>query len=120
MRLLDSYLNLTGPQVHSPERLKGQRPFNVPASRFLRPYQPGPAFLERLRLRRICDELSAAATQGALYHLWWHPHNFGKHLPENIDFLRRILGHYAGLRERHHMTSLNMGELPHHWPLETA
>lgn len=120
VRLADSYLNLTGHQVHSPDRLKLQRPFNVPASRFLRPYQPRLAFCDTLRLRRIRDELTAAATQGAIYHLWWHPHNFGKHLPQNMAFLRRILDHYATLRERYHMTSLNMGELADRWALETA
>ena len=120
LRLVDSYLNLTGPQVHLPEHLKEQRPFNVPASRFLRPYQPGLAFLDQLRLRRIRDELSAAATQGAIYHLWWHPHNFGTHLPENLKFLEKILEHYAELRERDQMTSFNMGELADHWSLEMA
>ena len=120
MRLIDSYLNLTGLQVHSPEPLKRRRPFNIPASRFLRPYQPRLEFFDRLRLRRICDELTAAATQSAIYHLWWHPHNFGRHLPKNMEFLHKVLEHYATLRQQHRMISLNMGELADRWLSETG
>lgn len=110
-RLLDNYLRLSGFQVHRWTDLKDGRPVNVPASRFLRPYHPRLAALDPLRLRRIRDELTYAARQGGLYHLWWHPHNFGRYTKENFDFLRRILDHYTALRRDHGMVSLNMGEL---------
>lgn len=43
----------------------------------LRPYSPRLSFLEGLRLRRIRHEMVHAAKKGELYHLWWHPYNFG-------------------------------------------
>ena len=110
-RLLDNYLNVSGFQVHRCDRPKPDGPVNVPASRFLRPFEPRLSPLEPLRLRRIRNELTFAARHGGLYHLWWHPHNFGRHAQHNLDFLRRVLDHYALLRRRDNMESLTMGEL---------
>lgn len=110
-RLLDNYVRVSGFQVHPRTDLNGGQPMNIPASRFLRPYHPRLAPLDPLRLRRIRNELTYAARHGGLYHLWWHPHNFGRYTEENFDFLRRILDHYTTLRARHGMLSLNMGEL---------
>ena len=84
---------------------------NVRASRFLRPYNPRLAALEPLRLRRITRSLTRAARQGRIYHLWWHPHNFGTHLDANLGVLRRILDAFADLREREGMVSLSMDEV---------
>jgi hypothetical protein len=84
---------------------------NVPASRFLRPYAPRLRHLEGLRLRRIVSDLEYAAREGKLFHLWWHPHNFGVNTDQNLAFLERVLGHFQRLRERHGMESLNMGDL---------
>jgi len=110
-RLLDNYVRVSGFQVHRPADLNGGGLVDIPASRFLRPYQPTLAAFEPLRLRRIRDELTHAARTGGLYHLWWHPHNFGSHTEENFAFLRRVLDHYTALRARDGMISLNMGEL---------
>lgn len=110
-RLLDNYLNLSGFQVHRCDRPSHERPVNIPASRFLRPYHPRLALLDPLRFRRIRNELTFAARHGGLYHLWWHPHNFGTYTEQNLDFLRGILDHYALMRLRHGMASFNMGEL---------
>jgi hypothetical protein len=84
---------------------------DVPASRFLRPYTPRLQRLDRLRGRRIRQELQAAAAGHGIYHLWWHPHNFGLHLEENIAFLRGVLEDFARCRERHGMRSLSMAEV---------
>ena len=67
--------------------------------------------LEGTRLRRILNGLDYAANRGQAYHLWWHPHNFGRQLPENLAFLEKILAHFAKLRQSQGMESLNMGEL---------
>ena len=56
-------------------------------------------------------DMTYAAEHGALYHLWWHPHNFGAHLEENMSLLRRILGHFQIMRERCGMKSMNMAEI---------
>jgi hypothetical protein len=40
-----------------------------------------------------------APSLAAINNLWWHPHNFGADLNENVAFLVEILKHYAGLRD---------------------
>lgn len=111
LRLADSYANLSSHNGHDLSEIAATYPFNIPASRFLRPYSQRLAPLDPLRLRRIRDDLTHAAKTGTVYHLWWHPHNFGVHTEENIAFLARILDHYRTLRERYGMESLTMEEL---------
>src|SRR5918911_2960418 len=91
LRLLDSYLNISGHNCYPGDLIKQERPFNIPASRFLRPYSKILRALEPLRLRRILSDMTHAAKDGLVYHLWWHPHNFGVDLDENISFLKKIL-----------------------------
>lgn len=108
LRLLDSYLNLSGHNCYAKEQITAQFPCNIPASRFLRPYSRKLKLLEGLRLKRIVDDLTYAAKHGLVYHLWWHPHNFGLDLEENIGFLERILQQFEVLRESHGMQSFSM------------
>jgi len=111
LRLLDSYVNLTGHHGHALRDLPDGPLVDVSASRFLRPYARSLRALEPLRLRRIERDLSHAARNGLLYHLWWHPENFGKDTDENLAFLRKVLVHYRRLAERGEMQSLGMGEV---------
>lgn len=111
VRLLDAYLNLTGQHTFAPADCIAQKPFNIPSSRFLRPYSRRLAVLDGLRLRRITRALDDAAAQQRAFHLWWHPHNFGVNLEANLQFLRRVLDHFRTLQQRGAMESLNMGEL---------
>jgi hypothetical protein len=67
--------------------------------------------LDGLRLRRITSGLQYAACHNQIYHLWWHPHNFGVNLTENLSFLTKILQFYQQLNARNQMQSLNMGEV---------
>ncbi|MGH7508099.1 MAG: polysaccharide deacetylase family protein [Gemmatimonadales bacterium] len=112
IRLIDAYVGLTGHhtvpwwEVPQPSGLA-----NVRASCFLRPYNPRLAPLERLRLGRIRRSIRAAARQGEIFHLWWHPHNFGVHREENLAFLRRVLEEFQDCRTRHGMRSLTMCEV---------
>ena len=110
LRLIDSYLPLTGPEASFPGAESRRIPQAVDAGRFLRPWSPALRGFEALRLKRITGALDAAAEQGALYHLWWHPHNFGVHAQQNLDFLRRILDHVAALQAGGRMVSLGMDE----------
>lgn len=110
LRLADAYVALTG--THSaPVDGGAALPVDVPASRYLRPYSRVLRALEPLRLRRITAELEATATEGRVFHLWWHPHDFGVHLRENLAFLRRILVCFARARERAGMESLTMSDV---------
>jgi peptidoglycan/xylan/chitin deacetylase (PgdA/CDA1 family) len=110
LRLLDTWLPLSGANVHAIPA-GNELPVNVPASRFLRPFDPRTAFLEPLKIRRITTAMDRAAAKRAIYHLWWHPHNFGTHLERNLRTLERILAHFCILQERDGMRSMTMEEV---------
>ena len=111
LRLTDAYVNISGHNTHSLHEVLSEKPFNIPSSRFLRPYSGKLFWLENLRLQRIKKAMSYAAKHGTIFHLWWHPHNFGIDTAENIAFLRSVLEHYKVLKEKHSMRSLNMHEI---------
>ena len=108
-RLIDTYLNLSGQQAGAPF-IKNEV-LHIPASRFLRPYAPKLAVLEKLKLARIKKEMTIAAQQKKCYHLWWHPHNFGIYTKENLQLLQAILTHYQKLEKQYGFQSLNMREI---------
>ncbi|SAL83516.1 site-specific tyrosine recombinase XerC [Caballeronia terrestris] len=111
IRLVDAYLNVSGHNTHTFDSCIPRAPFNFPASSFLRPYSRKLAAFEGLRLRRIKKAMTDAAVNKRLYHLWWHPHNFGKDTARNIEFLKKIAEHYRALNRTYGFRSLNMGEL---------
>lgn len=111
VRLIDSYLNLSGHHAYDTSKMKNRHPYNIPSSRFLRPYSKKYKIVEPLKARRIKADLTYAAKNSLIYHLWWHPHNFGINTDENFAFLEKILSHYLYLKDRYGMESLNMGEL---------
>lgn len=108
VRLIDNYINVAGWHVASPTEVAGM--INIPSSRFLRPHNSRLAPLDRLRLARIISAMTAAAMQGKVYHLWWHPHNFGRNTAANLHFLRMILMCYRQLHDEHGMLSSCMGD----------
>jgi peptidoglycan/xylan/chitin deacetylase (PgdA/CDA1 family) len=111
-RLLDHYLNLSRLDLICWNDVLEQSGLcNVAPSRFLRPYTPRWRHLDSLRLVRIVKGIQAAAISKRLFHLWWHPHNFGSYIDENIAFLRKILEAFAGFRKHHGMRSLTMAEV---------
>ena len=112
VKLLDTYVNLTGYHTCAPSDLKRVGGLlDIPSSRFLRPYSPLFFLLDGLKLRRVKAAMTHAAKEGEVYHLWWHPHNFGKDREKNLMFLEKILEHYRMLRERYGMRSLTMEEI---------
>ena len=108
-RLLDHYVNLTGSNGFLPGEEAGL--VNCPSSRFLRPVHPYLERLEGLRLRRIKNAMAAAARAGESFHLWWHPHNFGTRLQENLANLEALLRFHVALRDRYGVVPLTMGEV---------
>ena len=110
VRVLDSYCNIASHNCYSLIPTAGNLPMDLPASRFLRPYIAGVPLAKALQERRVMNDLTYAARYGLAYHLWWHPHNFGSRLDQNIGMLRRILDHFCALRERYGMQSKNMAE----------
>ena len=110
-RLLDAYLNLSGQHTARWADMARSFPYNIPASRFLRPWSGRLKPLESLRLRRILKGMEYAARHSEVFHLWWHPHNFGANLAENMAVLRRIAEHFRLLQARYGMQSLSMAEV---------
>lgn len=109
-RLSDCYLNISGHHTYQLKRVDTKPIVNLPSSRFLRPYSTKLKALEPLRLNRIKKSIMNAAEKGEVYHLWWHPHNFGGNLDKNIQFLKEILQLVAKLRSDYEFESLNMAE----------
>jgi hypothetical protein len=109
-RLADAYVNLSGANAPPPSRACGSL-VNVASSRFLRPYSRPVSGLDGLRLRRIERAMHSAAESGGTFHLWWHPHNFGRDLQANMAFLDRILDCHQRLADAFGMQSKTMCEL---------
>ena len=113
LRLLDGYLPLTGPNLvpWSTTEPDHHDLVDVRESRFVRPMLRRLRAFEPVRVRRVVAAMTAAAKHGAICHLWWHPHNFGVHLDDQLTNLRAILGAYARLRDEHGMASLSMRDV---------
>lgn len=110
-RLADTYINWGGnTSVPYSEIRTDKLPINIPASRMLRPYIHVLRFLEPLRLRRIKKEMRYAAKHHELYHLWWHPHNFGANMEQNFSFLEEVLRCYKKCHEDYGMEAMTMSE----------
>ena len=109
IRFADTYINITGHHCHAIP--VANKIINVPASRFLRPYNPKFKMFDGLKLRRIKQGIEFAAKHSLIYQLWWHPHNFGKYMEENFDFLEKILKVYQQLNKEQKMESLNLMEI---------
>jgi hypothetical protein len=111
-RLCDNYINFSGMNCYRVSELEVDfGVVNVQSSRFLRPYMPLLKFIEPLRIHRIKKQMEYAAKEGKMFHLWWHPHNFGKNTNKNMDNLREILNWYTYLRKKYGMQSMNMQEV---------
>lgn len=104
IRLMDAYLNIGGYECYDLQR---DRIINIPASRFLYPYGKI-QHLDWLKLNRIKKQMKYAATHKKVFHLWWHPHNFGANIASNINSLRYILDYYSELNNKYNMESANM------------
>ncbi len=107
MRLMDSYLNFSGSNFSNP--ILSQGLINIPSSRFLRPANKN--IFESLRIKRITNAMTDAAKSNSGFHLWWHPHNFGKNQKDCFSSLLKILDHFETLKEKYGMQSLNMFEI---------
>lgn len=103
LRLIDCYFNLTG--HHTFKSAKTEILTDITASRFLRPYSKTLRFMEPLKIRRIKKDMLYAARHGEIYHLWWHPHNYGVNTEESIAQLNQICECYAYLRDSFGMES---------------
>lgn len=111
IRLLDSYINITGHHCYKLSAPKNKSIINIPASRFFRPYSKKLSIIEKLKVRRIKKSMTYAAKNNLLYHLWWHPHNFGAQTDLNFQQLEEILQHYLKLKNQYGMKCLTMSSV---------
>lgn len=110
-RLLDSMVNITGHGGVSWSTTKANSALtDVRSSRFLRPVMK-PSFLASMMINRVERGLERAARAGKIYHLWWHPHNFGANTEENLDGLRRLLTVFSRCRDEWGTESLTMRDV---------
>jgi peptidoglycan/xylan/chitin deacetylase (PgdA/CDA1 family) len=110
-RLADTYVGMSPPPTTDwQDVLRPSGLCDVPASAFLRPYDPGRKRLEPLRLARLRSGLRHAAHHGRIFHLWWHPHNFSQHRSENVALLQKVLNEFDTLARAEGMQSLTMAE----------
>ncbi|MDO6596784.1 polysaccharide deacetylase family protein [Oceanihabitans sp. 2_MG-2023] len=108
-RLLDTYFNISGHNTHELEIHYGL--VNIASSRFLRPYSNFLSFLEPMKIQRIKRGMTYAAKKKQVYHLWWHPHNFGDNTDKNFKALETLFIHYSMLKSTYNFNCKTMAHL---------
>lgn len=103
-RKLDSYVHVSPSE--SGDIFNIYNVASTTGTRFLRPVNNNLQLF--FSLKRIKSEMLKFAQNGNCYHLWWHPHNFGKNTNLNFSMLREILSYYAFLKDTYGMKSLSM------------
>ena len=83
---------------------------NVQATAFLRPLDGARGRLWPLQRRRLFAMMDRAARKNGLFHLWWHPHNFGLAPELHMSRLTELLQHFRTLQDRFGMQSRSMGD----------
>lgn len=107
VRLTDAYLPLTGHHVSPLPKPSENKLINIPASSFLRPIS-GYSIVDNAHLSRIKGGMLEAAKTDGVFHLWWHPHNFGVNLEQNLMALKSLLVYFVGLQAQYGMRSMTM------------
>ena len=111
-RLADTYIGISPlPTTEWNNVLLPSGLCDVPASAFLRPYDPARRRLEPLRMARLRSGMRDAAKHGRIFHLWWHPHNFSQHQSENFAVLEQVLDEFDRLAAAEGMQSLTMADV---------
>ncbi|MGL2966871.1 polysaccharide deacetylase family protein [Flavobacterium sp. XGLA_31] len=105
----DAYFPI-GKKSYSIYGIDKQMPFCQPSSRFFRP-QHKIELLNKARLNRIKNEMIQAAKRGEVYHLWWHPHNFGIDTHNALKALQEVIAIYLDCQQTFGMQSLTMQQL---------
>lgn len=108
LRLIDAFINISGNNCYKETDIKYQNPIDIPSSRFLRPFNKKIKLLDKFKLNRILHGMTYASKNNQIYHLWWHPHNFGINQTENFAFLQKILEHYKNLNSKYNFESITM------------
>jgi len=84
---------------------------DIPASAFLRPFDPARERLEHRRIARLRAGIRHAARHRRIFHLWWHPHNFSQHQSANFAALEQVLDEFDRMASAEGMESLTMADI---------
>jgi polysaccharide deacetylase len=107
-RLVDAFINLSGHNTFVVDKQNDL--INIPSSRLLRPFNKQWGMLNRMHIKRIKKGMRHAARNNEVFHLWWHPHNFGSNMNENISRLESILTYRTYLNKKYGFKSKNMSD----------
>lgn len=113
IRLIDSIVPLCDNALHHmpvSNHKEYDTFLDVPASRFLRPWNRRFTLYSFLHIQRIKSEMKQAAKHGRMYHLWWHPHNMGRNIDQNMYQLDDLISYFRILRDQYGMQSRCMGD----------
>lgn len=110
-RAFDTVMPISGPLTYKEKPHAENEMLQLPASRFFRPYVKKEQAIRAMKLKRIEDEMLYAAKNNEVYHLWWHPHNFGYSVDENLADLQHLLLWFAKLNGSYGFTSSSMIEM---------
>ncbi len=110
-RAFDSVVPISSTLSFEEEKCSKDEVLQLPASRFLRPFSEKEKVIQNLKLERVKSEMTCAAKNRRVFHLWWHPHNFGNSPLENLFYLEKILKHYKKLNEEFDYCSSSMIEM---------
>lgn len=107
-RAVDTLFPISGTLAFSADQLQTNEVLELPASRFFRPYSDKEKVIQGLKMNRIKSEMTHAAKNGLVYHLWWHPHNFAKNVQKNVEQLNEIILHFNDLKQQYNFQSAAM------------
>lgn len=109
VRLLDSVLPVTFRK--DPMDLKNRYgAWDATASHFLRPWRKSWGEYSKWHIRHLIGEMTRAAKEDRYFHIWWHPHNFGRSPTQNLNQLEEVLAAFSRLRDTFGMQSMTMAE----------
>lgn len=110
-RAFDTLLPISKTVTFSEDSIKKQDVVLLPASRFLRPYTKSEKLIQKIKINRVKSEMEYAAKNNQVYHLWWHPHNFGNSVDINLFYLEEILKYFQKLNTQFGFQSCSMIEM---------
>jgi len=105
LRLLDTFINVTGHHCFIPEVECGL--INIKASRFFRAPSEN-LLLEKFKMKRIKNSMLYAAKNKLVFHLWWHPHNMGENPQLFMRQMRELFDYFQFLNKKYDMKSCSM------------
>lgn len=112
IKFLDRYFNLLGKRsYYLKEVMIEEGIYNIKESYYMRPFKSNNFFFEYFKIIRIKKEMTHAAKKSKVFHLWWHPHDFGINIENNMKQLEKILIHYSFLKTKYNFSSMCMNEV---------